>query len=219
MFIALGASLLVTKTATPAASNGVLWREDFRGTLDWVDPTGHGRPELDRVYSVVKGDGSSLLRGRHDTSAPSCPGALHYGKAFQKAPIPLDRVRSLKWRWRVRVHPSVKDDAWQDMAASVYVIMKAPSLFSKGRGFKFGWLAKPGPADTRQRGIVQVPARHDPPSDRWQTEEVDLCALYRQSFGPCEGQQVLYVGVVTDADGTGSVAEGEYADFELTGEP
>ena len=37
------------------------------------------------------------------------------------------------------------------------------------------------------------------------------------SYGPCEGPHILYIGVVTDADGTKSIASGSYAGFELRG--
>jgi hypothetical protein len=100
----------------------------------------------------------------------------------------------------------------------VYVVVKQPSLLFGGKGFKFGWLQAPGPSDTFQHGLLQVPLRSGPASERWQSEQVDLCALYREHYGPCEGEALRYVGVVTDADGTGSVAEAEYADFEVWGD-
>ena len=103
------------------------------------------------------------------------------------------------------------------MAASIYVIVKAPALLRKGRGFKFGWLAQPGPSQTFQRGLLQVPLRSDPPSPEWKTEEVDVCALYRRTFGPCENEKIIYIGVLTDADGSKSIAAGDYTDFEIVG--
>jgi hypothetical protein len=203
----------------PPQGAGVLWSEHFKGPLDWSDPEHHNPSALARVYSVQQGAGISFLHARHDATQPNPPRAMHYGKSLASNPIPLERVRLIRWRWRALVQPNVKDDPWQDMAASVYVVMKAPSLFSKGRGFKFGWLAKPGRTDTYQRGFLQVPVRSDPPSDQWRDENVDLCALYRRAFGPCEGERILYIGVVTDADGTKSTAEGDYADFEVLGDP
>ena len=103
------------------------------------------------------------------------------------------------------------------MALSVYVVIKAPSLFPRGRGFKFGWLSSQGRTNSRQHGILQIPVRTNGPLDEWRSEEVDLCAEYRRTYGPCEGQHILYIGVVTDADGTRTIAGGDYADFELRG--
>jgi hypothetical protein len=190
-----------------------LWREVFGGRLDWQDPQDHGSVALGRVYSVQQESGTSFLRAHHDAASKGAPPALHYGRAFDG--ISLAHVRLLRWRWRARIQPAVRNDPWEDMAASLYVVTKAPSFLRKGRGFKFGWLAKPGPAQTYQRGLLQVALRSEPPGIQWRTEEVDVCALYRRTFGPCEDAQIIYIGVLTDADGVNSIAEGDYADFEL----
>jgi hypothetical protein len=199
--------------------SAVLWAEHFSGAVDWTDPESHRPSDLGRIYSIVREGPFAFLHARHDCTGSSPPKAMHYGKVFADRAIPLERVATFRWRWRARVQPPVTNDPWLDMAAGIYVVMKTPSLFSKGRGFKFGWLAKPGAAGTTQRGLLQVQVRADPPSDRWSTETVNLCELYRRAFGPCEGEQVLYIGVTTDADGTRSVAEGDYADFELRSAP
>jgi hypothetical protein len=143
---------------------------------------------------------------------------MHFGRAFPHNPVALDKVTRLKWKWRVLRHPAVKADSWQDLAASVYVVVRVPSLLP-GRGFKFGWLSKPGSKHTKQRGLYQIALRGDPAGREWRTESVDLCALYRRYYGACEGQFVRYVGVVTDADGSQSLAQADYADFELLTTP
>jgi hypothetical protein len=97
----------------------------------------------------------------------------------------------------------------------VYVISRQPSLLSGGRGVKLGWVSAPAATGTRQRGIVQVPLRSDAAGPAWRSERVDLCALWEANFGSCAGERVRYVGVVTDADGTHSLAEAEYDDFLL----
>lgn len=194
------------------------WHERFDApSLDWVAPLGH-EDDLARIYRVVHEPSGSFLHARHDVrpgQPQKPPPAIHYGRAWEEAPPPLDQVRSLSWKWRVHQHPDVNDDPWLDVAASLYVVVKQPSLLWNGKGFKFGWLAKPGPSDTSQHGLLQLPLRHDAASDEWRTERVDLCALYREHFGPCEGQFVRYVGVTTDADGTKSVADADYGEFEL----
>jgi len=205
--------------ADSAPTSVVLWSEHFSGPFDWGDPEKHSPAQLSRVYSIRREGPLSFLHAFHDGADSSPPRAMHYGKAFPDHAIPLERVTAFRWKWRARVHPRVTDDPWLDMAAGIYVVMKAPSLFSSGRGFKFGWLAKRGPTGTTQRGLLQVPMRTDPASERWASESVDLCALYRRAFRPCEGEQILYIGVTTDGDGTHSLAEGDYADFELSGLP
>jgi hypothetical protein len=192
------------------------WQERFSDPLDWIAPAG---PDPSVLASVFHGDHEgplSFLHAAHDArpgAAAPAP-AIHFGKDFRDAPIPLDRVIELQWKWRVLHHPDVTDDPWRDVAASVYMITKAPGVFA-GRGFKFGWLAKPGPQGTKQRGLLQIALRTDAASNVWREESTDLCALHRRAFGPCEGEHVLYVGVMTDADNTASLSIAEYADFAL----
>ena len=210
------AGLFVDQVArADGAAATPLWQERFdHEPLGWVDPSRHGARELARVYSVEKAGERCFLHARHDVTTSDPAPAMHYGRTFQSHPPPLDRVRALEWKWRVLRHPAVARDPWVDVAASVYVVIKVPTVLP-GKGFKFGWLAKPGPSGTKQRGLLQVGVRTDPAGREWRSESVDVCALYRKQFGPCEGQHVLYVGVVTDADGTKSLAEADYADFEL----
>lgn len=202
----------------PATGPGVrtLWQERFAEPhVDWVDPFGHSAQQIARVYTVEHG----FLHARHDGAEDDAVPAIDFGRAFQHHPAPLEKVRALGWKWRVLRHPAVGDDAWLDVAASVYVVIKTPSLLFGGKGFKFAWLARPGARGTHQHGLLQVALRTEPATREWRTESVDLCALYRAEYGPCEGQHVLYVGVVTDADNTRSVAEADYTDFKLRAVP
>lgn len=191
------------------------WSEGFRVRPGWGDPSGHGAEELTRVYSVQREGEASWLHARHDAQSGKTP-AMHFGHALANDGVPLEKVRALRFKWRVLQHPRVGADPWLDVGASVYVVFEKPGLFSGGKGFKLGWLAKPGPRGTHQRGLLQLALRADPSGPTWQSESVDLCALYRAEYGGgCAGQRVRYVGVVTDADGTKSVAEADYDDFEL----
>ncbi len=191
------------------------WRETFSGPLDWVDPFDHDARLVSRVYGVRRDGDVPVLHALHDDASGHVP-AIHYGKAFLSNPPALDRVRALRWRWRVLRHPDVEANPWADVAASVYVVIHPPSVLHGGSGLKFGWLAKPGAEGTHQHGLLQIALDVGGTTGEWRSESVDLCALYRRAFGRCEGESVRYVGVVTDADDTRSVAEAEYADFELT---
>ncbi len=199
-----------------ASRRQVFWQEQFtKRPLGWLDPFDHDRELLARVYSVRTEGPVNFLHARYDGAAKDRPPAMHYGQPFQQNPAPLDRVAALEWRWRVTHHPSVGGDAWEDCAAGIYVVIKQPSMIIGGRGFKFGWLAKPGATGTYQHGLLQVPLRSDPAGPEWHQESVDLCALYRKEYGACEGQKVLYIGVVTDGDGTKTLAEADYSNFVL----
>jgi hypothetical protein len=205
--------------APPPAS--LFWRERFDGpSLDWRLLPGQSVEDLAHVFSVTQERAASFLHALHDArpgSSPVVP-AVHYGKDFDP-PLPLDRVRFLRWKWRVLQHPATNDDPWLDVAASLYVIFKTPSVLWNGRGFKFGWLQRPAPSGTFQKGIAQVALQTAPPSQQWKSEQVELCELYKSIYGPCEAEHLMYVGVLTDADGTRSVAEADYADFELLVKP
>jgi hypothetical protein len=196
----------------------VLWGEHFdHPSLDFIDPEDHGVAQLAKVYAVQRDGGLSFLHATHDGQAKGTPSPMHYGRAFRDDPVPLERVSALRFRWRARVHPNVGDDPLVDLAAGVYVVVHMPTVLGGGRGFKFGWLAKPGSKGTHQAGLLQVALRSDPAGPEWRSESVDLCRLYREEYGACEGQKLIYVGVTTDGDGTKSRAEGDYADFELVG--
>lgn len=194
----------------------VVWQQHFtQPRVGWLDPFGHSAAQIARVYTVEPG----FLHARHDGAEEDAVPAIDFGRPFPDHPVALEKIRALRWRWRVLSHPAVGDDAWADVAASVYVVIKTPSLLFGGRGFKFAWLAHHGARGTHQHGLLQVELRAAPATHDWQSESVDLCARYRAEYGPCEGQHLLYVGVVTDADDTHSLAEADYTDFELVAVP
>ncbi len=207
-------------SSRPPEAAATRWHERFEQLPgDFESPSRHDPETIARVYSVgTDDDGSPLLRARHD-GAPragySPPPAVHFGRPFRDPALALPASCILSWRWRVHRHPAVTDDPWLDVAASVYVMVQPPGLIRGGKGFKLGWLAKPGPAGTAQRGMLQVELRHDPAGPEWRSETVDLCELYCQAYGDPSEERVLYVGVLTDGDNTQSVAAADYADFRL----
>ncbi len=221
--VLLGAFLALPPRVAAGDASTVLWQEHFgHAPLGWADPVSHGAAELARVYTVRNEGGSSYLHAHHDATGPSAPPALHYGWVFHRDAPELDKVAALKWRWRVTRHPSLTEsqDAWTDVAAAVYVVIHEPGLLHGARGFKFGWLSKPAPAGERQRGLLEESVRTDAAGPAWYAESVDLCALYQREYAlPCRGEHVLYIGVTSDADGSRSVAEADYADFELDAVP
>ncbi len=200
--------------ALGAASPNVVWAERMAGPLDWGSPSKHTPAEINAVYSVEPRDGTRVLHARYDAQPGSkAPSPVHYGHAFGKPPRLADACH-LSFRWRVIQHPAVGADAWSDVAASVYVITRVPGVLSKGRGLKLGWTAKPAKTGTFQRGILQVPIRSGGAGGSVR-EHVDLCALYRAQWGDPADERIQYIGVVTDADGSRSVAEADYTDFVL----
>lgn len=200
-----------------ALSTERFWVERFDGpSLTWVAPLGGGADKISKVFSVQRDNGTTFLHGRHDgRPGGDRPPFMHFGKRFDPNSPPLEKVKSLRWKWRVLEHPANTTNMWEDVAASVYVIIKPPSVLGGGKGFRFGWLGGPGVKGTFRMGLARIAVREGPPTREWQSEQVDVCALYREMFGPCEDEHLNYVGVATEADGTESVAEADYTDFEL----
>ena len=203
--------------ATPTPQSSVLWQERFDESwpAGWGSPSGASGDEIAQVYRVSSDDDQRFLSARHGATDEDAPPAVHWGKPWQERPIALTSACFLSWRWRVQQHPAATQPPWDDIAVSIYVVMSEPGLFASGRGFKFGWLNRPGPKDTKQRGLVQIALRSGGPTNTWREEKVDLCSLYRQHYGDPESEKLLYVGVVSDADDTSSTAAGDYDDFVL----
>lgn len=203
--------------AATAPATERFWVERFDGpTLAWVAPLGQGPDKISKVFSVQRDNGNTFLHGRHDGRPDGDrPPFMHFGKRFDPDSPPLEKVTSLRWKWRVLQHPSNTTNMWEDVAASLYVIIKPPSMLGGGKGFRFGWLGGPGVKGTFRLGLARIALREEPATREWKSEEVDVCKLYRELYGPCEGEQLNYVGVATEADGTESVAEADYTDFEL----
>jgi len=205
---------LLAVAGLSGASPKAVWSERMAGPLDWASPSKHTAAEINAVFSLETRDGARVLHARHDARpGTKGPSPVHYGHAFAKAPRLADACH-LSFRWRVNQHPAVGADAWSDLGASVYVITRVPGVFSKGRGLKLGWTAKSAPTGTFQHGILQVPIRSGAAGGLVQ-EHVDLCAAYRAQWGDPADERIQYIGVVTDADGSKSVAEADYTDFVL----
>lgn len=203
-------------TPVAPAPPDLLWRESFSGPeLTWLSPMPLRKETILRVYSVAHESDQAFLHAHHDAFSDDAPPAVHFGKSFRDQKPALSSIRLLRWKWRVLEHPQATGDPWKDIAASLYVATRQPSLFRSGRGLKLAWLSSPGPHGTVEHGFAQFELRHDPPGPQWKQEEVDICGLYRQAFGTCEGEHLVYIGVMTDADNTRSRATADYADFEL----
>lgn len=205
-----------------AQEKGVTWQESFDrpdvAALGWGSPSDANPKEIEAVFDIASGEDGKFLHALHEVGGKDDPPpAVHFGRAWKKDAMSLGDACQLSWRWRVRHHPAPHDDPWRDLGASVYVIVELPGLFSGGKGFKLGWLQKASSMETKQRGIVQIPQRVDATTGTWHDETVDLCALYRAHYdGDPNEVPLLYVGVVTDADDTESVAEADYDELTVS---
>lgn len=131
------------------------------------------------------------------------------------------RYPYLRWRWRVRQLPSGADErakSTNDSAAGVYVVF--PGRLFIPRVLKYVWstgapvgMQQSSPAAHNTKIIV---LESGPVNDakRWRTVTVNVQHDYAALFGS-EVPAARGIGLLTDANDTGSVAAADYAGFEL----
>lgn len=198
-------------------ADDIRWHENFAAwPSTWSSPR-QSPEEIRQVFQLGSDASGTFLRAVHDSRpGRDVPPAVHFGHAFTRNKLRLSTACHLTFRWRVNQHPAPSADPWEDLAASVYVIIENPGLFGRGKGFKLGWLSRSGPEGTHQRGIVQIPVRHDPAGRSFRSESFNLCDLYQEHFGQVTDEELLYLGVMTDSDGSKSRAAADYTDFRLS---
>jgi len=130
----------------------------------------------------------------------------------------LDAYPILSWSWRLRRFPEGANEqsGKNDSALAVYLLVP----YSNVRGpkaVKYIWSERV-PIGTRLQsnfGLTQVKVLRTGTAagEAWVPERVDVRADFRTLFGVDETPTPAGIAVLTDADDTGSEAEGDYADF------
>lgn len=204
--LALGA-LLLAPAAAPAQC---VILADFSGDAPGRFPGGWRVPRDDgyAVYRVLQEDGRHFLRGL--SRGTGTQAVLEQGWDLARYPV-------LAWRWRPRVFPEGSDErsgATNDSALGVYVGF--PRSFMAVRSIKYVWsrVVPVGVTASASAGFTRMVVLRSGPDEpgRWVEERVNVPAEYRRLFGQEPGRP-RGIGVLTDADDTRSVAEGDYADF------
>jgi len=151
----------------------------------------------------------------------------------------------LRWKWRARTLPSGanEDTGKDDSVLGVYVgfcppedvalcersvkgelrltdrIMLPKLLFNKGAGsLKYIWsgqLAKGFEFEKSRKAVKVLESGAPKNRDEWVEERVDVASDYRRRFSTQKVLNPIGISILTDADDTQSVAEGDYADFRL----
>jgi hypothetical protein len=126
----------------------------------------------------------------------------------------------LAWSWRAQKFPDGADEKGgkNDSVAAVYVFVP----YSKIRGpkaLKYIWSERV-PAGTRlesNQGLTKVVVLESgtEKQGQWVHERVNVREDYRKLFGDKDVPRPAGIGVLTDADDTGSIAEGHYARFRI----
>ena len=125
----------------------------------------------------------------------------------------------LSWRWRIRAVPEGADARFEDTAdnaAGVYLSYRR-KLGLVPETVKFVWSAALSPgAAFRRPGVGQawtVVTGSGPSDGAWRRVVVHVGDVYGATFGGGPVRRPLGIGVLTDANSTGSFAAADYDDF------
>ena len=162
------------------------------------------------MYSVVEENGNRFLRAHADKQDVQ----IGISRTFKPKQFP-----ALRWRWRVKQLPTGADERAKetnDSAAGVYVVFDSTVM---PRAIKYVWSSSL-PVGTRitspvyWRSRVVVLQSGAARLGEWQQEVVNYYQDYKDFFGEEPGE-VVGIAILTDSDGTKSVAEADYDDFSL----
>jgi hypothetical protein len=166
--------------------------------------------DAEKIYRIKEQDGNRFLHAWAEDKA------IQLGLPYAFAPQTFARLR---WRWRVTQLPRGGDERraeTYDSAAAVYVVFGSPLL---PRILKYVWSASV-PVGTQvqnpfyRRATVIVLQSGDMALGQWREETVNFATDYCRVFGAAP-EQVLGIGLMTNADSTKSSAEADYDDFLL----
>ena len=218
--VALGGGLpgLVCAGPAPLGAMEFLTLENFGayapGTFPSTWKARGGIEQAAAVYRVTQdGDSMRFLSARAEGSSVM----IGLDHPFEPARYPY-----LQWQWRVRTFPDGSNELSKDTndsAAGVYVVFPG-RLPVFPRVLKYVWSAS-APVGSRQRSpsyhdaaIIVVASGPASSPDQWRTETVNVVADYEAVFER-KPPSARGIGVLTDGDATGHLAEADYANFRL----
>jgi len=162
------------------------------------------------VYKVVEENGNHYLRAHADKQDVQ----IGISRSLQPKEFP-----ALQWRWRAKQFPTGANERvvkTNDSAAGVYVIFDSTVM---PRSIKYIWSASlpvgtrfTSPVYWRARVVVLQSGPAQP--NEWKLETVNFYQDYKALFGT-EPSEVLGFAILTDSDGTKSIAEADYDDFSV----
>ena len=205
--------LLLASLGVPSAQTvDCLTLENFAtGKVGEFPPDWKVRKDEDKdTYSVQEEAGVRFLR------------AVSHGLGIQAAKErewDLKTYPVLAWSWRPRQFPRGADEresGKNDSALAVYLLV--PHSRIRGpKAVKYIWSERV-PVTTRltsNAGLTQVRVLRSGTAakDQWTEERVNVLEDYKRYFGEADTPKPAGIAVLTDADDTRSVAEGDYANF------
>ena len=174
---------------------------------DWKPRKDSGR----EVYSIQEMDG---LRFLHALSKGI---GIQAARQYEWDP---KQYPWLAWSWRPVAFPKGSDERQgktNDSAVSVYAVF--PHTPWSVKTLKYIWSAVV-PVGTRlssNGGLTQVRVVRSgtEPKAPWTEERVNVLEDYKKFFEEADTPKASGIAVLTDADDTKSVAEGDYANFRV----
>jgi|GEM_PF-441160 len=239
-------SVFAAAWAGPIGAEECVVLEDFSSSAPSEFPKGWTPRDKSgsAVYTVQKEDSRVFVRAHAEGPKAKGNGI----EADRPVNWDIEKYPILRWRWRPRVFPNGADEhkGKEDSALGVYIGFCSPEdksfcersvkgqlgwsdslamskmFFSKGIGsLKYIWSERlpKGLEFERSRKTVKVLESGRPANpDQWVEERVNVAADYRKHLGGGKLLNPIGLAILTDADDTQSVAEGDYADFRICNE-
>jgi Protein of unknown function (DUF3047) len=241
--LSLGIGAIAAVLAAPVRAEQCIVLEDFSSSTPNSFPAGwNPREEAGRnVYLLTKETGTFFVRARA-TGPRSAGNGI---EADRPVKWNIEEYPILRWQWRPRVFPQGANEytGKDDSALGVYIGFCPPEdlalckrslkgqlglgdrialpklLLTKGVGsLKYIWsepLAKGFEFDKGRKAVKVLESGVPAKRDQWVEERVYIASDYRRRFGVQKLLNPIGLSILTDADDTQSLAEGDYADFKL----
>lgn len=209
-----GLPSLVSAEGTPTENGARISLANFDADQPLAFPQNwkvRGDEEVARIiYKVVEENGNHYLCAHADKQDVQ----IGISRSLQPKEFP-----ALQWRWRAKQFPTGADERvvkTNDSVAGVYVIFDSKIV---PRAIKYVWSSSL-PVGTRftspvywRSHIVVLQSGPAQPNE-WKLETVNFYHDYKALFGT-EPSEVLGFAILTDSDGTKSIAEADYDDFTV----
>jgi hypothetical protein len=177
--------------------------------------------ELPSDWKVRKDDGKDVYSVQEEAGVRFLR-AVSRGLGIQAAKErewDLKTYPVLAWSWRPRQFPRGADEresGKNDSALAVYLLVPYSSIRGP-KAVKYIWSERVPVAThlTSNAGLTQVRVLRSGPAakDQWTEERVNVLEDYKRYFNEADAPKPAGIAVLTDADDTRSVAEGDYANF------
>ena len=140
---------------------------------------------------------------------------------FCRIKFDISEYPHLLWKWRVGKFPNKRDETdpkkRDEFAARVYVVF-SKGFFTNFRCVEYVWdetlpegTQLTSPYSDKIRQLIIRSGR--PNKNEWVSEHRNVYEDYEKLFGEKPNMKVVAVALMTNADGTGSEAEGFFDDI------